>query len=128
MTTSIVSPNALNRPDRLARASGAMRVIAKAKMVVKTISGRTVVSAAAAIGLAGIRPRMKSEKVGEGGASVAPPSPLRNAAAAPCDSGNRRSNSGVTSSDIRPVRKIDTMKMPTDRAASVPRARRLRSQ
>jgi hypothetical protein len=48
-----------------------MRVIAKAKMVVNTISGRTVVSAAAAIGLAGIRPRMKSEKVGEGGASVA---------------------------------------------------------
>ena len=63
---------------------------------------------------------MKSEKVGEGGASVAPPSPPRSAAAAPCDSGNRRSNSGVTSSDIRPVRKIDTMKMPTDRAASVP--------
>ena len=75
MLIVIASPSALNSPDSVARCGGSSLVIAKAKMVVKTISGRIAVSAAAAIGFVGISESRKSPKVGEGPASVVPPSP-----------------------------------------------------
>src|SRR3546814_17353177 len=87
-------------------------------MVVKTISGSTAVSAAAAIGLVGTRLSRKSAKVGEGGASAAPPSPWRSAAAAPAESGKRRSSSGVSNSDMIPVMTNAPTKIATLRAAS----------
>ena len=120
MTISIASPSALKKPDSVARWTGSSLVIAKAKMVVKMISGRIAVSAAAAIGLVGISESRKSPKVGDGPASVLPPSPLRSASAAPVESGKSRSNSGVISSDIDPEMKIAARKVITARAASLP--------
>jgi hypothetical protein len=108
-----------NRLSRSRSLVGSLSM-AKAKIVVKTVSGKMASLAAAAIGLDGTRPSRNSLKAGGGGTAAASPSAALSAVPAVGSSGQRSSSRGITSAAMIDEDQSKTRNQVTERPASFP--------